>query len=238
MARKRFTDADKWEDAWFCGLPPAIKLFWNYICDQCDHGGVWDINWPLAQFHMGELDQAAIERALSRRVVPVRGGSRWFIPGFIRFQYPSGLSLTSPAHKRIRATLTGHGINPDTLSYTVQGTVSDTPEDKDEDKDKDSSSNAENPFDDESMAKAKAIMAADAVPKPPLPMPPKSFADFRAMHSRVFVGREERQEWEALYRLYGWDALHDMHTHLTADKIFYSVANDWLSREYELKEQK
>jgi hypothetical protein len=137
MGRKRFTDADKWEDGWFCEQSSIHKLFWIYLCDQCDHAGVWEINWRLAKFHLGEFDQAAVVAMLAGRIVPIKDGRRWFVPGFIRFQYPTGLSLASPAHKRIRATMLGHGINPDTLLGTLSDRVQNTPEEEYEDKDKD-----------------------------------------------------------------------------------------------------
>lgn len=135
MSRKRFTDADKWEDGWFCEQPPLIKLFWIYLCDRCDQAGVWEISWKLAKFHLGDIDTTAINAAMAGRVVPLTGGKKWFVPGFISFQYPSGLSKTSPPHVRIRATLTKHGINPDTLQDTLLSRVQTTPEEVDEEVD-------------------------------------------------------------------------------------------------------
>lgn len=138
MSRKRFTDADKWEDGWFCNQSCVVKLFWIYLCDRCDHAGVWEVNWKLASFHLGDIEPKAIEAALVGRIQPIKDGKCWFIPGFIRFQYPTGLSSDSPAHKRIRFTLTNHGLNPDTLSPTLPTRVSNTPEDKEVEEDKDS----------------------------------------------------------------------------------------------------
>lgn len=230
MGRKRFTDADKWEDGWFCEQPSPIKLFWIYLCDRCDHAGVWEINWKLARFHLGEIDQVAIEKALDGRVVPIAGGRRWFIPGFIKFQYPTGLSQTSPAHKRIRSTVQSHGIDPDTLLRTLQSRVAHTPEEEDEDKDKDSRGSAEG---EDLFDEARKIMAADAAPKPPLPQE-KSFTDFRAVHGRCFIGRDERGDWEALYRTWGWDPMHDMHETLTEDRIYLNAATQWLAKNYRI----
>lgn len=113
-----------------------MKLFWIYICDRCDHAGVWEINWRLAKFHLGEFAQAEVEKALIGRYQIIADGRRWFLRGFIKFQYPTGLSTASPAHKRIRSTLLSHGLNPDTLVYTLSNRVCNTPEDKDEDKDR------------------------------------------------------------------------------------------------------
>jgi hypothetical protein len=84
------------------------------------------------------------------------------------------------------------------------------------------------------MERAKAIMAADAKPKPPLPQS-KSFRDFRAVHGRIHVGRDEREDWEALFKAYEWDAMHDMHESIKDDRIFLNNATQWLSKNYEVK---
>lgn len=68
------------------------------------------------------------------------------------------------------------------------------------------------------------------------PVVPRKFPDWRATHSRAFIGRE-RADWEALFEAYGWDPMHDMHESITEPRIYFNVASDWLSREYELKEQ-
>lgn len=86
----------------------------------------------------------------------------------------------------------------------------------------------------EDMEKAKAIMAEDAKPKPPLPMPPKSFRDFRAVHGRIHVGRDEREDWEALFKAYQWDAMHDMHESIKDERIFLNTATRWLTQNYEV----
>lgn len=48
----RFTDTEKWKDAWFCDLSDKDKLFWLYILDNCDHCGIWKINWSLVKYHI------------------------------------------------------------------------------------------------------------------------------------------------------------------------------------------
>lgn len=140
--KKRFTDADKWEDSWFCEQPSEVKLFWLYLCDRCDHAGVWEVNWRLAKFHLPSLNQRTIESALVGRITQIKGGKAWFMSGFISFQYPIGLSTSSNAHKAIRTTMASHGISPDSYQCTVQSTlpptvlsrVQSTLQDKDKDK--------------------------------------------------------------------------------------------------------
>ena len=40
----RFTDTNKWHDAWFSSLKPLEKLLFNYLCDNCDIAGFIEIN--------------------------------------------------------------------------------------------------------------------------------------------------------------------------------------------------
>lgn len=85
------------------------------------------------------------------------------------------------------------------------------------------------------LEKAKAIMAADkATGAKPLPPQAKSFRDFRSVHGRCFIGKDEREDWEALYKTWGWDAMSDMHTTLTDDRIYLNSATQWLSKNYKL----
>jgi hypothetical protein len=147
MSRKRFTDADKWEDGWFSEQPSSVKLFWIYLCDRCDQAGVWDVSWKLAAFHLGDIDPVALKAALAGRVTEIAGGKKWFVPGFVTFQYPSGLSKVSPPHLRIRATLVRHGLDPDTLCSALSNRVKTAPEEVDEEEDKEKDSSSPDPED-------------------------------------------------------------------------------------------
>lgn len=235
VSRKRFTDADKWEDPWFCEQTTSIKLFWLYLCDRCDHGGVWAVNWKLAKFHLGDdLTPENLKAALSDRIQEIDQGRKWFIPKFISFQYPTGLSLTSPAHKRIRSTIQSHGINPDTLVYTLSNRVLDTPEDKEEDKDKDSSSNAEiGPTDAElEICRVHPSQESPSKPKPV----PRTFLDFRQGRGLLFIGKD-KADWEYSFRLYEWDAFVAMYDALkSGERVYYNDALRWLSDHYNLTE--
>ena len=51
---KRFTDTEKWKKPFIRGLQGAYKLLWLYICDDCDHAGVWQVDIDVAQIRIGE----------------------------------------------------------------------------------------------------------------------------------------------------------------------------------------
>jgi hypothetical protein len=84
---KRFTETKKWDDPWFAELPSKYKLFWLYLLDECDHAGVWKVNFRKANFMIGEsLEQAEVMRYLSGRVSKI-DESYWIVDKFIDFQY-------------------------------------------------------------------------------------------------------------------------------------------------------
>lgn len=80
---KRLTDTEKWKDPWFCELSPVYKLFWIYLCDNCDHAGIWDVNWPLVKFHC--LEEPFNVKIFGDRIV-VLSKEKWFIKKFVLFQ--------------------------------------------------------------------------------------------------------------------------------------------------------
>lgn len=103
----RYTDSEKWKDPWFCGLTPTEKLFWFYLLDNCDHCGIWKVNWPLVEFYVGTKD-IQVERFNGR--IKVIDEGRWFIEKFVLFQQKiSNINELNPenrCHKSIINTLT------------------------------------------------------------------------------------------------------------------------------------
>lgn len=83
---KRFTDTQKWSKGSFQNLSPKMKLVWLYLCDSCDHAGVWDINLPLLIFQTGyKITIEELEKNLSKWIVI--SGDKIIIESFISFQY-------------------------------------------------------------------------------------------------------------------------------------------------------
>lgn len=118
---KRFTDTDKWKDAWFMDLEPIMKCFWIYLCDTCDCAGVWRVNFKQASFAIGAvLDKQSAVKALGERVV-VLNKEKWFVEKFIRFQYPRGLSQNSKAHSGVLKSLEYHKIETKPYLALIKG---------------------------------------------------------------------------------------------------------------------
>ncbi len=84
---KRFTDSNKWDKASFMALPAPYKLAFIYLCDKCDHAGIWDINIELLNVHTGlklTLDELLL--ALRSNIERL-SETKLSITGFIEFQY-------------------------------------------------------------------------------------------------------------------------------------------------------
>jgi hypothetical protein len=126
---KRFTDTMKWDDPWFSGLAPIEKLFWIYLCDKCDHAGIWKVNLPLAKFFLG-ADFIASPGVFGDRVV-ILCEEKWFIKKFVDFQYGE-LTKDSRVHASVIKALEKEGVSIEYLKATR------SIKDKDKDKDKDS----------------------------------------------------------------------------------------------------
>ncbi len=97
---KRFTDTAKWQDQWFRSMPVEMKEFWHYICDVCDHAGLWKVDLGLASFQIGaEIDLATIRRWFFESEPPrLQEVTRelWWIIKFCAFQY-GNLETGKPA---------------------------------------------------------------------------------------------------------------------------------------------
>lgn len=59
----RFTNTDKWNDAWFSNLKPMEKLLFMYLCDNCDIAGFIEVNFKNWGSFIG-TDKRTIEGAL------------------------------------------------------------------------------------------------------------------------------------------------------------------------------
>lgn len=99
---KRFTDTEKWKKPFIRGLQGAYKLLWLYICDDCDHAGIWQVDIDVAQIRIGEkIDIKEAIKSFDEKIIILDKGNKWFIPSFLDFQYPSGLNPDNRAHNSV-----------------------------------------------------------------------------------------------------------------------------------------
>lgn len=99
---KRFTDTEKWKKPFIRGLQGAYKLLWLYICDDCDHAGIWQVDMDVAQIRIGEkIDLNEAIKSFEDKIIIFDNGNKWFIPSFVEFQYPSGLNPENRSHNSV-----------------------------------------------------------------------------------------------------------------------------------------
>jgi hypothetical protein len=99
---KRFTDTEKWKKPFIRGLQGAYKLLWLYICDDCDHAGIWQVDIEVAAIRIGEkIDSKEAIKSFDEKIIIFDKGNKWFIPSFLEFQYPSGLNSDNRAHNSV-----------------------------------------------------------------------------------------------------------------------------------------
>lgn len=106
---KRFTDTTKWQDDWFLNLDAEGKLFWFYLCDNCDHAGVWRVSKKAAELMLGfELDLDQYLQAAGDRLKKL-DGDYWYLTKFCTFQY-GVLNTANAAHRSALKILESRGL--------------------------------------------------------------------------------------------------------------------------------
>jgi uncharacterized phage protein (TIGR02220 family) len=103
---KRFTDTEKYKKPFIRGLLGPYKLLWDYLYHDCDHAGIWIVDFEITQIYLGQDMKVDPEKALEyfnngeERIIPFDDGKKWFIPGFIDFQY-GDLNPENRAHNSV-----------------------------------------------------------------------------------------------------------------------------------------
>ena len=99
---KRFVDTELWQKEWFQDLSLKEKILIKYIFENCDCAGVWNTNYRLASFIIGEtVTQEDIENINKKKFqFEILENGNIFIPDFIKFQYGT-LSENCKPHKPI-----------------------------------------------------------------------------------------------------------------------------------------
>lgn len=87
VKKKRYTDTNKWKDSWFKSLSLKAKLAWVYLCDDCDHSGIWIIDYEVMSLRLGiTINDTILTELIGDKLVKLSSESI-FIPSFFNFQY-------------------------------------------------------------------------------------------------------------------------------------------------------
>lgn len=121
---KRFTDTEKWRKPFVRTLSVEEKLFWFYLLDKCSNAGIWTIDFELAEFEIGiSLDRIHLTKKLAEKIIVIDEGRKWFIPSFLEFQQPNGLSTDGNFHKTIFKELNKYNLDYTQLSSKSSSTL-------------------------------------------------------------------------------------------------------------------
>lgn len=103
---KRFTDTEKWKKPFIRSLQAPYKLLYLYILDDCDHAGIWQVDFDVAKIRIGEpsLNEMQAVVFFGEKIQVLNGGEKWFIPAFIEFQY----GILNPKNKVHESVLKIH----------------------------------------------------------------------------------------------------------------------------------
>ena len=115
----RFSDTNEWDEDWFIAMSGEYQHLWKFIKDKCDVAGVWKPNiamfQALSKFTV-RLDSFFKKVNGDKQRIIILDNGRWFIPGFIKFQYFNKqdefeLLLNNPLHKSIYQSLVSNQIS-------------------------------------------------------------------------------------------------------------------------------
>ena len=108
------------------------KELWRYICETCDHAGIWYVDFELAGYMVGaKFNEDDAKMFFSKQITML--DSRWHIKDFPNFQY-GPLNPNNNLHRSVIAILKKHNLPY--ISAPAQPLVSPTPGAKEKDKDK------------------------------------------------------------------------------------------------------
>ena len=96
----RFTDTNKWSDAWFLELKPTEKLLFNYLCDNCDIAGFIELTPRKWAFEIGETQSnilGALE-GLGRGLIYSKSNDCIYVKNFLKHQKNLPLNEKNNAH--------------------------------------------------------------------------------------------------------------------------------------------
>lgn len=135
MAKKRFTDAEKYNDPWFTDLSAKLKAVYLYMLDTCDCAGVWKSNFKMIKAHweisVNHDDMVGLLPKVERF-----NDECYIITNFIRFQYGDNMNQNSNITKGILKSIEYNGLQSKGLIRVDEGLVKGSPRGKDKDKDK------------------------------------------------------------------------------------------------------
>ena len=136
---KRLADTEIWKKNWYRKLSPIRKCLFKYLCDNCDHAGMLDIDFELMSFQIGgDINKGDLD-CLGDMIKWVSDDKIFMLP-FIQFQYNvSSIEELNPknkVHKSAISILEKYKLSP-LIAPCIAPLEAPYIGSKDKDKDKD-----------------------------------------------------------------------------------------------------
>lgn len=106
---KRFTDTEKYKDPWFRKLKPELKMLFLFICDDCNHAGIWKENFDSFELFYGKKMTHEDMKGFGDKILRLNEDT-YYIKGFIKFQYGI-LYENNSAHLGVIKQLVAYNID-------------------------------------------------------------------------------------------------------------------------------
>jgi hypothetical protein len=121
----RYSNTEKWSDAWFANLKQIEMLLFVYLCDNCDIAGFIEVNLKRWSSDLGssvETIQGAI-KGLSRGIIESTDGECLFLRNFLKHQKNLPLNENNKAHIGIlrRFDLYRHKFEFESITEFIEG---------------------------------------------------------------------------------------------------------------------
>ena len=108
---KRFVDTELWQKEWFQDLSLKEKILIKYIFENCDCAGVWNGNFKMASFIIGEKVSIEDLEVINKKKhqFDILNNNNIFVSDFIKFQYGE-LSEKCKPHTKVISMLKHYGL--------------------------------------------------------------------------------------------------------------------------------
>jgi len=108
---KRFVDTELWQKEWFQDLSLKEKILIKYIFENCDCAGVWNGNFKMASFIIGEKVSIEDLEEINKKKhqFDILNNNNIFVSDFIKFQYGE-LSEKCKPHTKVISMLKHYGL--------------------------------------------------------------------------------------------------------------------------------
>lgn len=190
---KRFVDTEIWQKEWFLDLSIKHKLLLKFLFDNCDCAGIYEPNFKLLSFYIGE--KITPEDFNNIKQIKKLPNGNYLIEDFIKFQYKinnySELNPSFSVHKGIIKSLIKNQLL-DKGCLTLKQPLQDMDKDKDINTTNNSTNNTK--FNKPTIEEIKnyCLERKNNVD-------PSQFFDFYESKN-WFVGKNEMKDWKAAIR--------------------------------------